>query len=296
MKMKLAKVGVIAVKDSHGRHHSPGCSAPVASYDEADAFLKKHFPAGTESRAWGGLTLDSVVFDKNTGKFCEKMPDAAVKQRKKVRAFVSKSTARVAVMECGSNAIFALMTDDGNNVLPAGESFWNDWNALPESWRISPHFNKKMFISKAASMHIKERVRSYVRNVIEIYENSDVEFVFHVSILERLYKSNHVLEKCNLYYAYANFYLKKELQKLNGLDPGNRVINRSGKVIGWHFVNVASQFYKAKQPKNLFLKKERNSGRMVHRNKEAMEELVEMYMAEVYTTLAGIGAFGDVVV
>ena len=303
MKLRLAKVGVIAWGDSHLRHSSKDDARPAASYSEADRLFKKHFPVGkhTESRAWGGLTLDTVLFDKDSGKICDKKSRLFIrktKQRDKVRDFVAASKARVAVMECGSNSIFAFTTDDENFVFPTDSGSINKWNKVPSNWKINPRFNKTNYFSTTAVCHIKKRVQTYVENLVQIYKNSDVEFVFHVSILERVYKPTHVLRNCNLYFAYANFFLKRELNKLNGVDLSDRVMNRAGKSISWHFINVARQFYKAKDQESLFMKWERDNYTknryLIHRSREAMDEIIGMCMAELYDTLVGVGAFDDV--
>ena len=52
---------------------------------------------------------------------------------------------------------------------------------------------------------------------------------------------------------------------------------------------VSKQFFEANDPKYLFRSYERENGWMVHRTREAMEALVEMYLAEVYKVLTTVG-------
>ena len=224
---------------------------------------------------------EKFVFEHEVGLF---LFNILLEKRKDLKNVVSNSLARVVIHKTGSNEIKPLMVDDEKRILEVEPWGVGIWNGLSPLQKISLNTRRRRCLGGEAQANIEKRMDEYLEELKKIYTDSSAEFVFHVSILERICNRDRYLKNGNIFFAYANSYLKEKLHRLNRED---RVKNRKGEFIYWHFLNVASQFYESENPTLLFKPHERQNGWMVHRNREAMQVLVDMYMAEVYEVLVG---------
>jgi hypothetical protein len=284
--IKTLNIKLLVINSSHGRHHSPNDTGGATTPGQARKFLLDHFPTGTQSRAWGGLILGGIEFPKRGFRALTELSSGTKRKIREVKTEIRVSHAQVAVQVSGSNELKSFMVNDKDQVQIVEEWGVKTWKQLTSSQKSNFNPRKHRCLGKDAHDLVKKRVKTYVSNLVEIYADSELEYVFHVSILERICEKDTYLKNCNIYYAYANHFLKIELGRLNGV---NRVKNRGGNYITWNFVAVSKQFFEANDPKYLFKSYERENGWMVHRTKEAMEALVEMYLAEVYKVLTTVG-------
>ena len=183
-----------------------------------------------------------------------------------------------------------LMADDKGQVPLVNEVRLRIWEELPPERKINFDPRKGNFLDTKQKRIVGGRVLKYLENIKPIYESSNIKYVFHVSPLERIYTrpEDTLLRDCNIYYAYASFYLKKALARLNGEgEEGEerRVRNKKGEKISWFFINASGQFYNAENPSSLFEDYDRGNGRLLHRTQAAMEELVETYMTGIHKKL-----------
>ena len=280
---QLRKLKFLSISSSHGRWHSPlDVLARESSPEDARKFLCDHFPKDTFSRAWGGLILGKNEFPKIGMQALTTISENQNRNRRELKNVVANSMARVVIHKSGSNELKSFMVTDEKKILEVEPWGLRVWNELPPGKKINFDPRRRRCLGEEAIKNIEQRVEEYLENLKRIYTDSDAEFVFHVSILERICNKDKYLKNCNIYFAYANRFLKEKLKRLNRVD---QVKNRKGIFIYWHFLNVAEQFYLAENPILLFKPHEQKNGWMVHRNREAMEKLVDMYMAEVYKVL-----------
>lgn len=273
----------MVANSSHGRYHSPRDCGRNSTPEEAREFLVNHFPPGTESRAWGGLILGGVETPKKGMFICKEFGSESRRKIRELKGVLKNSRAQVAIHSSGSNELKSFMINDNNEIQAVGDGGLKTWEQLTPDQKINFNYRKKQCLHPAAQTLVKERVGKYVDNLAEIYKESGLRHVFHISILERIYEKDPWLKNCNIFYAYANNFLKMELAKLNGT---KQMKNKFGEIVTWHFVNVAEQFYGAGDPKLLFNEWERGNGAMIHRNRESMKSLVDMYMLKIFKVLS----------
>ena len=214
------------ISSSHGRWHSPlDVLMRESSPQDARKFLCDHFPEDTFSRAWGGLSLGKKEFPKIGMQALPRISEKQDRYRKELKSVVSNSLARVVIHKSGSNELKSLIVNDEKKILEVEPWGLLIWNGLPAWKKINFDRRRQRCLGEKAQENIEMRMEEYVKKLIEIYTDSDAEFVFHVSILERICNKDKYLKSCNIFFAYANSYLKEKIRRLNRVD---RVQNRKG--------------------------------------------------------------------
>ena len=97
-------------------------------------------------------------------------------------------------------------------------------------------------------MFISLQVHTYMDLCSKKFENTAAKVVFFTSILERVYK-NCDMDHLEAYFAFINFRMKKEIEKLN---YERSILNKNGESIRWFFINVSSQFHEEEDKSVLF--------------------------------------------
>ena len=108
-------------------------------------------------------------------------------------------------------------------------------------------------------------MKLYMDVLRDIFGNSNLEVVYHSSVLERLDRG---VPHLDMLFAILNSYLQAALKKI-------KIYNRAGKLIMFRFISVTSQFHQAKNKLSLFPDKEKRRGVCVHRTFGAYQQLFE---------------------
>ena len=245
----------------------------------AEERLRSTFPIGTKISAYSGLTVAPNQFGLGAGNLrkLQSKTNGKVKQVENMSNKIANSKYKIALQVSGSNDFKFFIVNNGNIVplLHCGVSVWGKLSTKNKSV-FSP--KRVLIFGKSSRDFIKSQVVAYVALIADMYRNSSFEFVFHSSILERNYKYEPQLKNLDIYLALVNYLLKIELQKLN-LSPG--VLNKQGKKISWHFINVSKQYFENTNPKLLFKKPDLRRGEFIHRTTESMQKLVEIYLSKI---------------
>jgi hypothetical protein len=257
-------------------------NAAIKESDKARKNFRDCFPKGSQINAWGGLTLAPDQYPYDSANLC-KLPKKSASKKNQVQEMaqvIRTSKCKISLQLSGSNDFKFFMVNN-NQLVPLSERSivaWKSWTDKRKSC-FSP-VRTRLF-SKESETFIKGQVGKYVAIVVEMYKGSNFDFVFHSSILERVYSKIESLENVDIYFAYVNYYLKLELQKLNG----QGIVNNAGKKISWHFINVADQFHSTTSYKKLFKSADVYRKEMVHRNIDFMKILIDRYLQSIYEVL-----------
>ena len=139
--------------------------------------------------------------------------------------------------------------------------------------KINYNFKSMLLLTKESVEVIKTKLNDYESQLVQIFGNSQIELVFHSSILERKHP---IFGNLEIYFAVLNSLLHYKLKQITR--AGN-ITNRNGFPIKFQFLNVAEQFHK---DSNIFDRpKELSSGYLTHRSNKALENLTKIYNKKI---------------
>ena len=127
------------------------------------------------------------------------------------------------------------------------------------------NFHKLSLLHHKGDVYITRKMKLYMDVLRDMFGNSNLEVVYHSSVLERLDRG---VPHLDMLFAILNSYLQAALKKI-------KIYNRSGKLIIFRFISVTSQFHQAKNQLKLFPDNEQRRGVCVHRTFGAYKELFE---------------------
>ena len=147
------------------------------------------------------------------------------------------------------------------------------WTKFPNKDKARYKYRNKRLLEDSSVKKILEKLEEYIKQLQFIFGKSNVEVIFHSSVLERKIK---YFPSLDMYFAVLNSLLFRVLRETTARGSLKNKHNKSIKIV---YVNVTSQFH---SDNNIFDRpKEIGSGCLVHRSNEALEDLSIMYRDEI---------------
>ena len=155
----------------------------------------------------------------------------------------------------------------------------NHWNQLPKNKRCQyDAFQSSCPLEREGRIHLQDQFKAYKEILKLILSTSDLETVFHCSVLERLNNEHHHLD---LRYAILNSYLSHNLSRWSKTGD---IKNKHGKSISFNFINAQRLFHKYDDPRSIFDQDEVRNWRKrekTHRHVDAYREILDLLKKRV---------------
>ena len=252
---KLNQLGLHVLSSSHLKPLDPeatyksslryGVIQARKNADQAQRNKDAWLPKGAVSNSWGGLIIAQVEYPREPTNFQEmdQRTDESENKFEELELSIKRSICKVSLQVSGTNDFKFLVVKNGVMV-PLTSSALEIWGSLPDKYKIKFNPKRHRLFGKDAECHIRTKIQEYVSILGGLYQDSSFEFVFHSSLLERVYIDNEILANLDIYFCYINYWLQVELGKLNS---GEGILNKNGVKITWGFLNVSAQFYEEKK-------------------------------------------------
>ena len=302
-------LGLEVISSSHleylSRGDCPGSlGSPNNSYKLGKAIMRAGtLPTNTEVNAFGGLLLADKIYrpdPANLKPIQYFMDPARQKQRdyiQEISTILRDTNRKVALFQTGSNDYKSFVVRDGKFItLQPYQNFTIAQALSKQSVRMSGHLEPApthpTIISDSDLSYVKNQVRAYLAVLTKLISDSEVQYIFHSSILERFYTNTSGWLCIIPYFNIINFCLRDCLAELNSPDMRVRILNRNGYPTTWHFSDVAEQIQTLLDDgvtvRHIF--NPSPQGRLIHRKISAMSQIVRIHLYNIYKTLAESGA------
>ena len=162
---------------------------------------------------------------------------------------------------------------NNQQILPTAPNSQEKWKNMQPTKRSKYDFKRDpLLLTKESQIIIQNKLNQYELQLREIFGNSNIETIYHSSILERKHPN---FPNLDMYFTVLNSILHNKLKQIT---TRGELVNKSNIPIRISFLNVSEQFHKAPNQNQLFNRhQEIQSGFLTHRSPKALTELTEMY-------------------
>ena len=255
----------------------------------AEARFQSFLPGINEIRAFSGLTLAPIEFEKKgwglyknpkKGHYLDKS-DKRTDQMEDAREAMHSSSRSNALVVAGGND-FKWFIVDGKKPCPLTENGLAKWRTLKVKHKVNFSTKKHNILQPEGRDFIALQMEEFGKILGNFFKNSNFNNIFVSSIFERRIPE---MQHLDIYFAHINYYLSGLIRRMN---VDGTVLNRRGKPIKWHFINVASQFFNADSEGrvvSLFKQGERDTGVLTHRDLPHLREISKVFIKEISAAL-----------
>ena len=260
-KLDLSKLGLYG--SSHLKYYKTNQHHPTALFRlELNKFAR--------CNSYSGFQMMDVVHEWTSLK-TRKKSGGKIKQWHDFKNDLAASGDTSAFFVFLSNDWKYFLSDNGVILEPTNNAI-SRWEKLPRNKRSQfDAFSSSCPLRKECRIHLEDCFKAYKKKLQHILSTSELEFILHCSVLERL-NPNH--PHLDLLYAILNSYLS---HNLSCWSKTGDIKNKFGKSISFNFINAQRLFHKYDDPRNIFDPDEvEEKEEITHRQVFAYREVIDL--------------------